>query len=89
MMNKIFTIIIIAVSISLNAQPPMNRYTAELFSGYTETTNVLFSSNVPKPQPGGGFYEGLTGYPLNVDEFSTTPVNLNMNIFRPAGDTLT
>ena len=89
MMNKIFTIIIIAVSISLNAQPPMNRYTAELFSGYTETTNVLFSSNVPQPEPGGGFYEGLTGYPLNVDEFSTTPVNLNMNIFRPVGDTLT
>jgi len=69
-------------------QPPQNRYTSAIFSTVTETTNVVFSSNVPKPNPGGGFYESLTGYPLNVDEFSTTNVNLYMNIFQPAGDTL-
>ncbi|MBK8347541.1 MAG: alpha/beta hydrolase [Saprospiraceae bacterium] len=70
------------------SQPPANRYIAPLFNTVTETTNVLFSSNVPVPQPGGGFYETLTGYPLNVDEFSTTNVNLYMNIFQPTGDTL-
>lgn len=70
------------------AQPPNNRYVSPLFSTVSETTNVLFSSNVPIPNPGGGFYETLTGYPLNVDEFSLTNVNLYMNIFQPSGDTL-
>ena len=79
---------IIFFAIAVNAQPPMNRYTAALFPNITETTNVLFSTNVPKPVPGGGFYEGLTGYPLNVKEYETTNVNLYMNIFRPTGDTL-
>ncbi len=27
------------------------------------------------PNPGGGFAETLTGYPLNVDELSLTNVN--------------
>ena len=72
----------------LKGQPPSDRYTSQLFSIVTETSNVKFSTNVPKPNPGGGFYETLTGYPLNVDEFSTTNVNLYMNIFQPAGDTL-
>lgn len=70
------------------AQPPDNRYVAPLFTGFTETTNVLFSTNVPRPNPGGGFYETITGYPLNVDEFATTNVNLYMNVFSPEGDTL-
>lgn len=78
----------LAIIFNLIGQPPMNRYTSALFSGYTETTNILFSQNVPQPNPGGGFYETVTGLPLNVDEFSTTPVNLFMNIFEPDGDTL-
>ncbi len=72
----------------VTAQPPTNRYTFPLFPSVSETTNVLFSSNVPRPNPGGGFYENITGYPLNVDEFATTNVNLYMNIFQPVGDTL-
>ena len=80
--------ILIFFSSFSNGQPPVNRYTASLFQATTETTNVRFSTNVPKPNPGGGFYETVTGYPLNVDEFSTTNVNLYMNIFQPAGDTL-
>jgi len=73
---------------SIIGQPPTNRYNANLFTSVSETTNVLFSSAVPQPVPGGGFYESITGLPINVDEFSTTPVNLYMNIFQPSGDTL-
>lgn len=64
-----------------------NRYTAPVFPNVSETTNVLFSTNVPRPNPGGGFYESITGYPLNVREYETTNVNLFMNIFQPIGDT--
>lgn len=65
-----------------------NRYVSPVFSNWTETTNITFSTGVPRPNPGGGFYEFITGYPLNVREYQTTPVNLKMNIFTPQGDTL-
>jgi hypothetical protein len=64
------------------------RYNAEVFPEVIETSNVLFSTAVPEVQPGGGFYEWLTGYPLNVDEFDTEPIDLYMDIFEPAGDEL-
>ncbi|MBK9733703.1 MAG: carboxylesterase family protein [Saprospiraceae bacterium] len=86
--NIVFAILIIFQPYLSFTQPPVNRYTVNLFPNITETTNVLFSTNVPRPNPGGGFYETITGYPLNVDEFSTTPINLYMNIFQPTGDTL-
>jgi alpha/beta superfamily hydrolase len=70
------------------SQPPADRYQAEIFDNVVETTSVLFSTGVPRPNRGGGFYEFITGYPLNVDEYDTSPVNLYMNIFEPAGDTL-
>ncbi|NNE29365.1 MAG: alpha/beta hydrolase, partial [Saprospiraceae bacterium] len=69
-------------------QPPIDRYQDSIFTNYTETTNILFSTGVPQPEPGGGFYEWVTGYPLNVDEYNTSPVDLEMNIFLPSGDTL-
>ena len=88
-MKKIFLLVFCFIAyFGVFAQPPMNRYVAPLFTSVSETTNVLFSSNVPRPNPGGGFYETITGYPLNVDEFSLTNVNLYMNIFQPVGDTL-
>jgi alpha/beta superfamily hydrolase len=70
------------------AQPPINRYTSALFTSVTETQNIVFSNNVPKAKAGGGIYESLTGYPLNVKEYDTQNVNLSMNIFQPTGDTL-
>lgn len=88
MRQKTIIFLYLIFASSLLAQPPANRYTSALFANVTEATNVLFSTNVPQPNPGGGFYEALTGFPLNVDEFSTTNVNLSMNIFRPTGDTL-
>ncbi len=89
MIKAIFISILILITCgSLFGQPPTNRYTEQLFTAVTETSNIIFSTNVPKPNPGGGFYEATTGYPLNVDEFSTSNVNLYMNIFQPAGDTL-
>lgn len=69
-------------------QPPTDRYQAALFTTVVETGPILFSSGVPQPNEGGGFYEFITGYPLNVDEFDTSPVDLSMNIFEPEGDTL-
>lgn len=88
-MTKISTIAFwILIPILLFAQPPTNRYVAPLFSSVTETNSVLFSSNVPRPNPGGGFYEFITGLPLNVREYQSTNINLFMNIFQPSGDTL-
>ena len=69
-------------------QPPLDRYNSDLFPNYTETSNIQFSTAVPQPNPGGGFYEFITGLPLNVDEYDTSPVNLSMDIFEPTGDTL-
>lgn len=68
-------------------QPPSDRYNAELF-GVTETNDIQFSSGVPQPNEGGGFYEWITGYPLNVEEYNTSPVDLKMDIFEPTGDTM-
>lgn len=68
-------------------QPPTDRYSVDLFE-VIETNQILFSSGVPQPNPGGGFYEFVTGFPLNVDEYDTSPVNLYMDIFQPLDDTL-
>lgn len=91
MKNRHLFVLVLFVTYLVNAlcQPPDARYSSALFTGTTETSNVLFSSNVPRPNPGGGFYETITGLPLNVDETRTTNVNLHMNIFQPIGDTLT
>ncbi len=64
-----------------------NRYQADVFSQWTETSEVQFSTAVPQPTPGGGFYEWITGYPLNADEVNTINVDLYMDIFEPVGDT--
>lgn len=77
----------IFLPIALFGQPPVDRYQAELF-GVSETSGITFSTGVPQPNPGGGFYEWTTGLPLNVDEYNTSPVNLKMDIFQPIGDTL-
>jgi len=69
-------------------QPPEDRYTNAIFTNITETNGVQFSTGVPQPNPGGGFYEFITGLPLNVDEFDTDPVDLKMDIFEPQGDTV-
>ncbi len=83
-----YLILLFLFTVSLSAQPPTNRYTSEIFTGVTETNNVIFSTNIPKPKPGGGFYEFITGYPLNVKEWDTSPVTLRMDVFEPTGDTL-
>ncbi len=80
-------IICLFLPLFIYSQPPTDRYNAELFA-VTETNDVLFSSAVPQPNPGGGFYEWVTGYPLNVNEYDTSPVDLHMDIFQPTSDTL-
>ena len=71
----------------VNGQVPPDRYQEAVFTDFVETQNVLFSTGVPQPTYGGGFYEFITGLPLNADEFDTDPVNLFMDIFEPMGDT--
>jgi len=73
--------------LALFSQPPDDRYQTELF-GVTETNDITFSTGVPQPNNGGGFYQIITGFPLNVLEYSTSPVDLKMDIFQPTGDTL-
>ena len=73
----------------LSAQLLPDRYREEVFSSFVETEEILFSTGVPVPVPGGGFYEWLTDYPLNVKEYQTQARNLYMDVFEPEGDTLT
>ncbi|MFT4532884.1 MAG: hypothetical protein ACJA1A_002332 [Saprospiraceae bacterium] len=80
-------ILFILIPIFSFGQPPLNRYNTDLFS-VSETNEITFSSGVPQPNEGGGFYEFITGYPLNVEEYNTSPVDLKMDIFQPTGDTL-
>ena len=84
----VFIIVLVSVQES-QAQFNAHRYYQLIFQNVTETTNVLFSTNVPVPQPGGGFYETVTGYPVNVKEYAFNYQNLYMNIFQPQGDTIT
>lgn len=76
------------VSTVLGGQSLPNRYQEDVFTSWTKTSEVLFSANVPQPEPGGGIYELILGLPVNVDEFNTTDVNLYMDIYEPTGDTL-
>lgn len=70
------------------AQLYPNRYVDDVFTTVTETNSIQFSTGVPEPNPGGGVYEGITGYPVNAEEYNTNPVDLKMDIFQPSGDTL-
>jgi alpha/beta superfamily hydrolase len=81
-------IFIFCLKDGLMAQFQGNRYYSEIFSDYEETLNVQFSTAVPRPNPGGGFYENLTGFPLNVREYQFTNINLFMDIYEPLGDTI-
>lgn len=86
--HRILMVMLIAFVLKVDGQPPVNRYNAELFGSWTETSDVLFSQGVPQPNPGGGFYEAVTGLPLNVNEYDTTHIDLYMDVFEPTGDTL-
>jgi acetyl esterase/lipase len=88
-MNRILSVVlIVCFGFYSSAQILPNRYNEEVFAGFTETSEVLFSTSVPTPEPGGGFYEWITGYPLNVKEYDTFNENLYMDIFEPTGDTI-
>lgn len=89
MKNSILLTLFFLLSQIAQAQFIPTRYYSQVFQNVTEITNVLFSTNVPVPQPGGGFYEGVTGYPVNVKEYEFYNQNLYMNIMQPQGDTIT
>ena len=80
-------LVLVLYSSFLFAQTP-GRYQQEIFATWTETNDILFSSAVPQPKNALDFYSLLTGYPLNVKEWDTEPVDLKMDIFQPEGDTL-
>jgi hypothetical protein len=81
-------LIIIILSQSAAGQILPNRYIDQVFSTFVETQNVQFSTQVPQPKPGGGFYEFITGLPLNAQEDNFDLVDLRMDIFQPQGDTM-
>ena len=87
-MKRIVPVLILLLPLLATGQSFQDRYRTEVFSDFDETENVLFSEDVPQPTPGGGFYEWLTGLPLNADDTETTPVDLYMDILEPAGDTI-
>ncbi|WP_299455571.1 carboxylesterase family protein [uncultured Microscilla sp.] len=62
------------------------RYIDEIFTNVNETKGVRFSTQVPEPKPGGGWYESVTGLPINAKEHDTRKRDLFMDIFKPIGD---
>lgn len=79
--------LLLCIPTLLLSQPPSNRYNTEIFE-VSQTNDIQFSTGVPQPNEGGGFYEWITGLPLNVEEYNTSPVDLKMDIFQPLDDTL-
>lgn len=63
------------------------RYIDQVFENVSETENVRFSTQVPQPKKGGGWYASIAaGLPINVKEHDTWNRNLYMDIFQPFGD---
>ncbi|WP_299455570.1 carboxylesterase family protein [uncultured Microscilla sp.] len=63
------------------------RYIDEVFDNISETQNVRFSTQVPQPKRGGGWYESIAaGVPINAKEHETSNRDLHMDIFQPFGD---
>ena len=87
-MKWLLAISLLFLTICLSGQSLPNRYIDSIFTEITETEEVLFSTDVPQPKPGGGFWEWISGYPLNVKEYDNDTINLYMDIFEPTGDTL-
>lgn len=84
---KSFVLFVLLISFfSANSQIP-NRYVEEVFQNVTETNNIVFSTNVPQPNPNiFNLVVLFGGPPIDVFEFSTTAVTLEMDIFQPEGD---
>ncbi|MCC5945723.1 MAG: carboxylesterase family protein [Bernardetiaceae bacterium] len=88
-------IIFLLIPSLAEAQTLPNRYLEDVFTTF-ETTNVRFGTNIPKvrttPQlnPFAPFFS-LTASLISPNEgdMTTQQQNLDMNIFRPVGDTLT
>lgn len=85
---KRFTILFIGLFLFTKAYiVAQQRYLDEVFSNISETKNVRFSTLVPEPKNGGGWYESiLLGIPVNAKEHDTRKRNLYMDIFKPYGD---
>ncbi len=81
-----FSILMSLVLFTLTSTWAQQRYLNEVFSRVKETKNVRFSTNVPEPQPGSGWYETITRLPINAKEHSTRNRDLLMDIFTPDGD---
>lgn len=84
-----YAIFLTIICSSIHAQILPDRYRATITDSVVVTSEVLFSTGVPEVQAGGGFYEWLSGLPVNADETDTEPVDLYMDIYQPFGDTLT
>lgn len=88
-MRTKLTILVLLFATGISAQLLPDRYKELITTTVTVTRNVKFSTGVPQPNFGGGFYEFISGLPVNADESDTDPVDLYMDIFVPTGDTLT
>lgn len=75
--------LVLFVIISTQAQ---QRYLDEVFANVNESKNIRFSTQVPEPRSGGGWYESITGLPINAKEHDTRNRDLFMDIFTPSGD---
>ena len=84
----LLTFIFPGASSQLNAQILPNRYVESVFSNATKSDSIRFSTAVPQPRPGGGLYEGITGWPLNAQENVFDPRDLWMDVYTPTGDTM-
>jgi hypothetical protein len=85
-MKRITTLLSLIILFSTTAWS-QQRYIDEVFTNISETQNVRFSTQVPQPKRGGGWYSTISaGLPINVKEHDTFKRDLYMDIFKPFGD---
>jgi plastocyanin len=85
-MRKLTTLLSLVLLFASTAWS-QQRYIDEVFTNISETQNVRFSTQVPQPKRGGGWYESIAaGLPINAKEHETFNRDLYMDIFEPFGD---
>lgn len=85
-MKKLITLFSLTLLLATSAWS-QQRYIDEVFTNISETQNVRFSTQVPQPKRGGGWYETVAlGFPVNAKEHDTFNRDLYMDIFQPFGD---
>ena len=86
---RFYALLVVFLPSLLWSQNDLLRYKEEVFSTFTKTTNILFSSNDPIPRYDFFLYL-LSGYRIVSNESASnlTTTSLRYNLYQPTGDTI-